>query len=339
MGLLVLAPNVHVGGGLSLLRDILRVRPSPIRWAQLDARAKHAVETLTPTHVQYVDRRLTSRLEADRRLARQASDKDDSLCFNGLPPLFDVAGRVLVYIQNRLLVTNEALGSYPLPVQARIGLERIWFRRRANPSYIYLVQTPSMAEAVSRCLGSNTNIRIAPFSDPPEPVSSASPTLKRFDYVYVATGEAHKNHALLLAAWTRLAASDCYPSLALTVGADRYPALCREIDDAASRHKLAVTNLGHLTTQEVSAVYRNAGALIYPSLLESFGLPLIEAMRQGLPILASERDYVRDVVVPAETFDPLSALSIARAVLRHRSKPQPTLSVSTAAEFLADLGR
>ena len=57
-------------------------------------------------------------------------------------------------------------------------------------------------------------------------------------------------------------------------------------------------------------------ALIFPSLAESFGLPLVEAQEFNKPILASELDFVRDVCSPVDTFDPKSSLSIARAVKR-----------------------
>ena len=73
--------------------------------------------------------------------------------------------------------------------------------------------------------------------------------------------------------------------------------------------------------------------MIYPSLFESFGLPLVEAQSFGLPVLAAERDYVRDVITPAESFDPESAVSIARAVMRHLSLTQSQTLISVS-EFL-----
>jgi len=80
-----------------------------------------------------------------------------------------------------------------------------------------------------------------------------------------------------------------------------------------------------------------SGAMIFASLTESFGLPLIEATRLGLPIVAPELDYVRDVCLPAQTFDPSSALSIARAVRRFLDCPEPTGALMTASEFWREL--
>ena len=65
-------------------------------------------------------------------------------------------------------------------------------------------------------------------------------------------------------------------------------------------------------------LYSQGPVIVFPSYFESFGLPLVEANALDLDIIASELDYVRDVCIPQETFDPHSARSIARAVLRHR---------------------
>jgi glycosyltransferase involved in cell wall biosynthesis len=72
--------------------------------------------------------------------------------------------------------------------------------------------------------------------------------------------------------------------------------------------------VGHIENME--ELYSQSHALIFPSLSESLGLPLLEASLRNLPIVASEKDFVRDSVVPVETFDPLSHVSIARSVMR-----------------------
>ena len=53
-----------------------------------------------------------------------------------------------------------------------------------------------------------------------------------------------------------------------------------------------------------------------------------------MPILAAERDYVRDVVAPVVSFDPESALSIARAVMRYQGWGAEPAMPGDAASFL-----
>jgi len=85
---------------------------------------------------------------------------------------------------------------------------------------------------------------------------------------------------------------------------------------------------------EVRDLLKTSGAVIYPSRFESFGLPLIEARLAGVPVLAGELDYVRDVLDPEESFDPESPLSIARAVKRFLRKQEQPLPILSAGDFI-----
>ena len=66
-------------------------------------------------------------------------------------------------------------------------------------------------------------------------------------------------------------------------------------------------------------------------------MPLVEARSYALPIVAAELDYVRDVVVPEETFDPHSPRSIARAVRRHLGRRDKVQSLQDGKSFLEQL--
>jgi glycosyltransferase involved in cell wall biosynthesis len=58
----------------------------------------------------------------------------------------------------------------------------------------------------------------------------------------------------------------------------------------------AVVALGPVSDGRVHALYRGAAALVYPSLYEGFGLPLVEAMAAGTPVLASHTASMPEVV-------------------------------------------
>jgi hypothetical protein len=61
----------------------------------------------------------------------------------------------------------------------------------------------------------------------------------------------------------------------------------------------------------------------------------LEAKQIQLPIIASELDYVRDFVIPMETFDPNSSLSIARAIKRTLGIIDNPVNTLSADEFLS----
>ena len=341
MRLMFHAPNVHTGGGLRLMQDVLAAAPASMDWAQIDARARNAVAPPPGITTHYVRHSLMGRLAAEWRLYREAKATDTVLSFNGLPPLFPNRAETVVFLQNRLLIESGGLREHGLKVRVRLMLERLWLSKIRWNRIRYVVQTPSMAQLLKRRMGANATVSVMPFAA--GLVGSASPppahsTPKRFDFVYVSSGDAHKNHLTLLEAWSLLAEKGKRPSLALTVDPARHPQLCAAIGAAKTAHGLAIENLGMIPREEVSLIYAASGALIFPSTTESFGLPLVEAAEAGLPILAPELDYVRDLATPAQTFDANSARSIARAVLRHQGHPEPTVDVLTAAEFLAGLG-
>ncbi|WP_404359046.1 glycosyltransferase [Methylotuvimicrobium sp. KM1] len=138
----------------------------------------------------------------------------------------------------------------------------------------------------------------------------------KYDFVYVASGEAQKNHKTLIQAWIKLARMRMFPSLALTLDEQRFASLCKWIKEQIRVFNLQVLIIGGCNQSDMMMVSRDASAMIYPSLYESLGLPLIEAAFAGLPVLAGRLDYVNDVIQPSEEYDPDSSKSIAEAVVR-----------------------
>ena len=341
MRLLLHAPNVNTGGGVRLMQQLLSIHPLPVTWAQLDARTRGSGLSTTGLMLHWVKRTLRSRILAELRLWWVCRPGDVVLCFHGLPPLLPLPGRVVVFVQNRLLTERGSLAGFPSKTRIRLLIERAWIRALHRRCSRYIVQTPSMARSLRSWLRSEEPISVTPFAsaEPLGAISTSGNALGRFDFVYVASGEAHKNHWKLLEAWHLLAQRGHRPSLALTLDGKSFPALCSRVDQLSDKYGLAVSNLGILSSEAVDALYRVAGALIYPSTSESLGLPLIEAARRGLPILAPELDYVRDVVEPAHTFDPNSPVSIARAVMRFLGVAEVPMKMGTVAGFLEEVLR
>jgi len=198
-----------------------------------------------------------------------------------------------------------------------------------------------MKNAVPSCLGHDVDISVLPFAPSVDSFApkKISASVRKYDFVYVASGEAHKNHNNLLEAWRLLANAGLKPSLALTINSQSFPFLSTEITRYTQEYGLNIVNLKQMTAIEITNLYQSSSALIFPSTTESLGLPLIEATQLGLPVLASELDYVRDVIEPVETFDPNSPVSIARAVRRFLGNVEPTVQIRSDEEFLEEVLR
>jgi len=243
-------------------------------------------------------------------------------------------------LQNRYLTDKVSLRDLPLVTRIRLLAERFWLSQRVKHAHKVLVQTPSMQRQAEAFLGRSAEV--IPFfecaggySEKPTRKSIAETTA--YDFVYVASGEPHKNHVRLIEAWKILAAEGLFPWLCLTVPEQQYPEVVNYIRRARTEDGLRIENVSVSSNPEIEALYQKSRAVVYPSTLESFGLPLIEAREVGLPIIAGEMDYVRDVVDPSETFDPLSPVSIARAIKRYLGVPERPLPVMTAERFVKEL--
>jgi glycosyltransferase involved in cell wall biosynthesis len=328
------APNVHVGGGFVLLLDLLAAPGLPLAFANIDARAAARLPIPAGAAINAVRPTPFARLNAELALARNCHDGDLVLCFHGMPPLRRVRGKVVVFEQNRLHLGVDPLSGYSARTMIRLAFERIICRTFRHHVDEYIVQTPAMERAVREWHGGNPATRIIPFVEAQAaPRSADGPA---HDFLYVADGEAHKNHRNLLAAWILLAKDGLRPSLALTLE-PRFAGLIAEIEAASRSEGLQIHNLGVLPRGRLMQVYRTSRALIFPSRSESFGLPLVEARSSGLPIVASELDFVRDVCEPAQSFDPASPTSIARAVRRFLGVAEANLRIRSGSEFVQEL--
>lgn len=155
--------------------------------------------------------------------------------------------------------------------------------------------------------------------------------------VYVGGMNAHKNVLGLLRAMVEVVARR--PSVHLAVVGDtsgtgfwdnvpELQAFVRE-QPPLERH---VHFTGYLEDAELVELLNGAAALVFPSLWEGFGLPAVEAMSCGVPVLASRRGSLPEVVGDAGLlFEPESPSTIAHCVLQYLADPALRRRLAAAA--------
>ena len=132
---------------------------------------------------------------------------------------------------------------------------------------------------------------------------------------YPANLYPHKNHTLLLDALRLLRdrGVDCHGVLTgqpVQPGVDiRHETAARGLDDR-------VTWLGHVSPAALRRLYESAAALAFPSQFEGFGLPLVEAMACGCPVVATPAGSVPEVVGDAALLVPATAAALADGLQR-----------------------
>lgn len=132
--------------------------------------------------------------------------------------------------------------------------------------------------------------------------------------LYVGGLNARKNVGRLLEAFNGI--REQYPDLALVIGGKRQWRTA-EIDEAFTRLALEdhVLFTGYVDDADLPALYSAAVAFVFPSLYEGFGLPPLEAMACGTPVITSNVSSLPEVVGDAAlTVDPFDVPALTSAI-------------------------
>jgi O-antigen biosynthesis alpha-1,2-rhamnosyltransferase len=137
-------------------------------------------------------------------------------------------------------------------------------------------------------------------------------------YLTVGTIEPRKNHIYLLKVFDELWKAG---NLAKLVIVGKAGWLCDETMTYIRSHSMIGTRLFFIddaNDSELDYCYSHAKALLYPAIIEGFGLPLIEAQKKGLPVFASDIPVFHEVAgTSAAYFDNTNPQSLADMLLEY----------------------
>jgi len=327
---IIYSPFVNTGGGKTLLFQLLNeIQDYGNSLVVIDKRINFNFKKNKKCDILFVKNTLFNYLKAEFFLYNKSSKKSKILCLHGAPPLIKNLGYVIVFFHNRLhLIKKISFFSILDKVKNYFFIKSFYFCDEV------IVQTDSMIYLFHEVLKKeimNFKLTKKPFLN--FKMRKISTYEKEFDFVYVADASPHKNQMRLVEAWILLSAENIKPSLALTIPSSQQ----KEIDvinKLIKKYSLNIYNFSDLNLIQINNLYAKSKRLVYPSLSESFGLPLLEASEHNLCIVASELDYVRDICVPNYTFNPSSPLSISRAIKRSLGILSKIKKPSSAKSFL-----
>jgi glycosyltransferase involved in cell wall biosynthesis len=156
---------------------------------------------------------------------------------------------------------------------------------------------------------------------------------ERSGFLYPANSWPHKNHERLLLAYSlyrQRAGTGAWP---LVLTGHENPERKAVLEARARELGLSAQHLqfcGFLGDREFAAIWEKTGALVFPSLYEGFGMPLIEAMNSRVPIAASGIPATTEVAgESALLFEPSDPASIADAMFQMSSRPDLRAGLAT----------
>jgi glycosyltransferase involved in cell wall biosynthesis len=249
-------------------------------------------------------------------------------CFANTPPPIRIKGEVYTYSHNQKLL--EAPRQKFKKAYWKLYAKYLFIKLYNNNTDYYIVQTPHMVkELLGVGLKDKAHCLMVPFYNTEKYQSGGLPYNQRpaDQFAFVSTPSPQKNYPTLLDAWEYLHEQGHNPGLHITID-NTAPHLLARID-AMKAKGISIFNYSYIDPRELYFKYRY---LVCPSVMESFGLPLIESVESGMKVLAPDMPYVYDVIKPSAVFNPLDKKSIADAVINALRTSLPLPEVVTKNE-------
>ena len=158
---------------------------------------------------------------------------------------------------------------------------------------------------------------LTPTENPPKPAAIAGPYI-----LYVGAIHPRKNLPRLITAFARLKSRTALPQKLVIAGERLW--MSGEFGEDAEYRQVAdqIHFTGRVTDLELSGLYHHCDLFAYPSLYEGFGLPVLEAMTCGAPVLTSNVSSLPEVAGDAGVLvDPLDVEAIANGMAQVLENP------------------
>lgn len=307
--ILIDAVFIHTGGGKALLDYLISElnRTDVQVFYLLDQRYKPQIPVTSFDNVEFI----SGFFNRCKFYNKNRNKFSKIFCLGNIPPH--------IYLKNTEVMMYLHSASYLEPViqttiKQKIAqyVKKMIFRVLLNNSDLWMVQTEYMKklfQKTNKVLGHN--IKILPFFKTIEK-DFETPDKEKNSFFYPGTAEPHKNHERLIDAFCIFYDQYKTGCLYLTVE-ERF----KEIFDYIESKKLKsypIYNLGYISDKKnMGKRYSKSEYLVFPSLMESFGLPLIEATEFNCKIIAANLGYVTQVCVPSSTFDPYDVQNMSEA--------------------------
>lgn len=242
---------------------------------------------------------------------KTSKDFDKYFCFSNVPPPISLKKSVFIYFHNDLLLSTTNTG-YKLKKKLIFFLKKVYIHVVNKKNYTWVVQTNSMKKKLKIFFPYNA-INVFPIFEEFRVKTYANKIENSF--LYPAGYFKHKNHKNLFRG-LEVFSNSCNKKISIRLTIEEYRLNQLKIEFKDLFNKVDIINLGYLTKEDLIKYYKQSEFVIYPSLKESFGLPLIEASQFGCKVIASNLPYVHDVIKPSVVFNPSSPYEISEAIKR-----------------------
>lgn len=226
-------------------------------------------------------------------------------CFGNVPPPIKCNGLVYTYFHQLLFL--EQVVTLRFIEKCIFNLKTFYINRLSKNSNFWIVQTNYVKEKLIKKFNniSDSKVLILPFfliNNNYENVKEAN------SFLYVSSGAPHKNHIFLLKTFVNFFDKYKTGKLYLTVGNENLK--LKEYIEKLFTNGYPIYNYGNISPEEVYRLYSKCRFFIFPSLIESFGLPLLEAHYSGCTIIGINKPYFKNIIQTKLMFEENNTLEL-----------------------------
>lgn len=309
--LLVDSVFVNNGGGLVLLRYLVDYLESEFQevFYLFDRRTEVYFQNIPALRKKYISNSL---IERHFFYQENKVKFDQVLCFGNLPPTIRLKSRVLVYFHQLLFLKIPKDFSLKNKIIYYIKQNILNFLK--SNADLWLVQSEFIRLELSKKYFSGEGEKIIklPFY-PGFNFSNVDVQRIESSFLYISNSSPHKNYYKLIEAFCLAYESVKVGSLTVTVP-DSDIKLC-ELIHKKNELGYPIINVGFIDREKLVELYLSHEYLIFPSLAETFGLGLAEAIDGGCKVIAADLNYTYEVCEPSLVFDPYSIDSMKNAIV------------------------
>ena len=293
---IIYAVGIHSEGGLNILNKFINKSGSDVIF-YLDKRLKIEKKK----NYYFINNDMLSRLFHLVSLKHRLSRKDHILFLNGLPPIVKFNCEVSVAFQNANIFRSFYKINFFKWFFSRDSLRYLFFyfgKENVNSWYVF---SPTASKILNNNIRNYVNVKIVNIYNEYKNVSSLSENEIEYDFIYPASYMKHKNHKMLIKILILLSKKNIFPKIIFTLNPNDLKKI--NFEELKTKYNLKLFNYFETNQKKFLNIYKKCRSLLYMSLNETIGLPIIEAYKYGLFIIAPKLEYSDQFIKPDIVFN------------------------------------